>query len=152
MSANHLIDLSRELDAIRQKYAPDYFRTPEAFKEAASLWGMNCNDCGVVTQYESVVLPMPDRYTASIRIASSGQGKHLIGIDAGTPLCGFSYAPNVFSRFGYQSFEASRLAGLEEIAHYFAHKAAKFDDSPSHKKNLEKVLRIIDDARQPTLF
>lgn len=75
-----VIDLSRQLEAIRLKY-PEYWRSEDARRELQALWGnATCNECGVLPADEKITLELQPHWTACVRIASAPNGWYAFAV------------------------------------------------------------------------
>lgn len=149
------LDYSKEMNAIRQTYGPRYFDSVEAIQAASNLWGIKCNEFGIAAERaEPFVIKTADRYLVEITPSDSPNGKHLIGVNTQTPISGFSYAPSVFSSLGYPSIEDTRIAGIYEAGSYLEHRLKHpcSCSSQSYRDGMEKLLRKLEEATQPSLF
>jgi len=151
---NDVIDFRQPLAEIRQRYGSRYFLNPKATGEAAALWGFACNDAGVVMEREIETIFQFKQYSAQVHFARSPKKHYLIGLSARTPISGMSFAPSVWHGIGYHSEEGARLAGIERLHGFFLFEYERKDSSTSavNRRNLEQVLRLLEDARQPSLF
>ena len=151
----HAYDNSEGLQAIRQWYGSDCWKHADAVKEASNLWGIECNEHGVIPRYtERIQIEGRDRSGVEIKVAESLQGQSLIGVDTHTSISGFSYAPSVFSTIGYQSVEDAKLASLYEAGRYLSQRLKDncSYSGKAYRQNIEHLLRQRQDAAQPKLF
>jgi len=149
-----VIDYREPLAEIRQRYGSRYFLNPKATAEAGALWGFPCSHAGVILERETETLVDFNRYLAQVHLARSAKDRYLIGLSAGTPISGISFAPNVWHGIGYPSSATARDAGIERLRGFFRAELERKDSSTSdaNRRNLEQVLRLLENARQPTLF
>lgn len=150
-----IYDNSEGLRAIRQWYGPTYWKSPNAIQEASKLWGIKCNEHGVIPRYsQRVEIAGKGNCGVEIKIAETLNGKSLIGVDAQTSMAGFSYAPSVFAPIGYQSIEDARLAGIYKAGSYLSARLrdGSYESGKTSLQNIEQLLRKLEEETQPKFF
>ncbi len=110
-----LIDHSQAIDAIKRKYGPRYFVDPEAFAEAATLWGANCNEHGVVSDVTERIEVKHERCSAEVRLCRTAKGFWLIGLSLTLPQSGFGTPPTVWDVQGFSNGRAARHWAIEYL-------------------------------------
>lgn len=149
-----IVDLSTQLNQIKQKHGPRYYFQKEAFAEAAALWGFyTYNDCGVIPSQEEKIVNL-DSYQAEVRLAESSKGYWLMSFSAHTSMSGTGSCPNVFDSIGYHSREETVTAGTEKIKAFYQGELPSQDRDHSRSRHIaiEKALKLIDQSQnQPEL-
>ena len=147
------IDLSQDLNKIKKKYGERFFVKPEAFAEAAELWGFSeFNDCGVVPSNEEIIVDASP-CKASVRITESTKGYWLMSYTAETSISGVGSCPNVFNSIGFRSREDAITAGTCQIKKFYQ---SELSQKGSHRSaqqiKVEQALKLIEqNQNQPEL-
>jgi len=134
----NVIDHSQELQAIKDKYGERFHHEPKATQEAAELWGIETNKCGVCRNITTEVLIDEKRITAEIYLARTTKNYWLTGISAHTSLSGTGYAPSVWDRTGYTSYDAARKQAIQKVKDFFSRSALEKEKSFIFSKISEK--------------
>lgn len=148
------IDLSQPLNQIKQRYGERYFFKPEAFTEAADLWGFtDYNQHGVIPSQEESILEA-NSCKASLRLAESTKGYWLMSYSIETSLSGASSCPNVFDSIGYSTREDAVEAGTFAIKDFYQQEldAGNNSHKSSHRIGIEQAIKLIEQSeKQPEL-
>ncbi len=141
-----IIDRSEELQKIKDKYGRSYYIELEATEEAAKLWGVEVNDCGVPLNVETECVLNFQRAFASVHLAPTSKGQWLVGISASTSVSGLGYYPSAWDRTGYADYDTARKEALFRLRSYFS--------DAVRGKELQAILLGLADAetRQLELF
>jgi hypothetical protein len=110
-----IVDFSDELTAIRHKYGARFHSKNEAVTEAAALWGVQCNECGVLTQVTETISIVHARYSATIRLYETAKGYWHIALDFRMPDSGFGTPASVWTHRAYTSALAARRAAIAHL-------------------------------------
>ena len=113
------IDYTQELEQIKARYGKRYYLNPKAREEAAALWGIEANNCGVPVNMTTEPLINEKGFCAEITFSCTLKNQWLIGISAHSPMGGIGYAPSVWDRTGFTSYVAARKAGIRHLKDYF---------------------------------
>lgn len=147
-----VVDMRREIGAIKSRYGNKYHFKPEAYQEAANLWGFtNYNDCGVLTSCTTETTLKVKNCEAELRFIQSSKGYWLIGVSAMTSISGHCYMPSVFDNIGYASYEDARLAGVELLLRFFTNEAQGQNScgGKSYQINCQEAVRMLQVEQQP---
>lgn len=125
----HTIDRSEEIAAIKARYAGIHPPPQEAYQEAAALWQVDCNDCGVVLHPCEVVTIETQACRAEIRLHQTGECYWLRSTSFTLPNSGSGSAVSVWSTEAFTSRDAARDASIDRlISHLEGHKPRQEDD------------------------
>jgi len=152
-SNKHIIDKSKEIKALKQKYGERYFTDSQAIQEAAKLWGFSCNAHGVITDYTEEQLVKVGGCEAKFYYATNDKGHVLVGLNFMTAICGSTFAPSVFDTVGFADYHQARLYAIEKAKAYFL-QAAKSENScssESNKRNAFKAAEQLKSQHNPQL-
>ena len=112
------IDLSKEMQALKDKHGSEYYRNTAFTKEAAALWGASPNEHGVLPAMKEAIVNI-GLCLGEIRFHKTSKGHWLIGINAMSSYTGKSYLPTVHDTIGYESRADARLAGVHKLIDFF---------------------------------
>ena len=147
------IDKSTQLDAIKHKYGKRYFDDPQARIEAAKLWGVECNDYGVVQNSRKETLVHIGQCKAEMSFIETRNGHVLFGLNVMTAIGGYGYAPSVWDQIGFASYWDARLFAVEKFIAYFEKEAVTKNSCSSsvNKQNAKKAAEILRGELTPQL-
>ncbi|OEK01167.1 hypothetical protein BFP97_06425 [Roseivirga sp. 4D4] len=153
MSAPPKIDKSKEIQSIKSKFGSRYYFNPEAHKEAALLWGAECNDCGVALNRKKEVIIQVASCIGELQFVETSKGYWLLGISAQTSVSGFGYAPSVWDNFGFASYWDARAFGVEKLIKFFSARVVTSNScsSATTKANCQRVVELLRGERAPQL-
>lgn len=138
-----IIDKTEEIQAIKKKYGSKYYFNDVAHKEAAHLWGAECNEHGVVMDWQEETVVKVGSCYASIKFAETAKGYCLIGLSGQTAISGFGYAPSVWDKQGFASYWDARAYGVQRLLSFFE-KEAVSGNSCSSAKNKANALKAAE--------
>lgn len=138
-----IIDRTEELQQIKDKYGRRYYMEPEATEEAAKLWGVEINDCGVPLNVETECVLNFQRAFASVHLVPTSKGQWLVGISASTAVSGLGYYPSAWDRTGYADYDTARKVALFRLREYFSEVV--------RGNELQAILIRLADAETPQL-
>lgn len=138
-----MIDHSAELEAIRLKYNLRHHFSEEALREASKVWGGSPNPCGVLPSEREMIFKN-GLCSAEISFAKTSKGYWLIGVSASTSMGGFGYAPSVWDSFGFATRHEARLAGIEQLLHFF-------QKEDKDRPDTRMALRVLETEKTPQL-
>jgi len=146
------IDMSTEIDAIKDKFNPKYHNKQEAINEAAVLWGCNPNEHGVLPMATETIVDV-GQCKGEVKFSETSKGHWLIGISAMSSFNGWGYAPNVWNTTGYESYHDARLAGVLKLKDFFERVATEQSstNSEANRVNAQKAVHILNAERTPQL-
>ena len=141
------IDLSKEIQAIRDKFNPNYHKKPEARAAAAALWGWEED---IIT---TEIIVEVGRCKGELDFSPTAKGYWLIGISAMSSFNGRGYAPSVWDSIGYLSYHDARLAGVLKLIRFFEGVANEMisTNSETNRANAKEALRILEAEKTPQL-
>ena len=143
----NMIDKSDDMAAIMRKYGEHYYRNPRAHAEAARLWSITCNECGVITDITKVIEVSHKGYHAKITLCKTAKGYWFEGISLMMPISGFGYAPSVWSNAAFVNEDAAELYALD----YLIKRATASTDHPSSDSARSVFLKKLEGAKAPQL-
>ena len=152
----YLIDKTAELDAIKQKYGERYISDWDAIREAAELWGVDCNRHGMITDCHREVLAQKGGCKAEFLTVMSSKGYWLSGLDARSAYNGFGCMPSVWDRVAFSSHQNAKLAAIDKFTDFF-NEVVNSNDSCNSAKNrsdAKQIVALLQAASTPqmTLF
>jgi len=147
------IDKSTEFDALKKKYGRRYFDNPQARKKASEIWGVECNDSGVVLNRQEEILVHIGQCKAEISFIETRNGHVLFGLNVVTAIGGYGYAPSVWDQIGFASYWDARLFAVEKFIDYFEKEAITTNScsSNANKQNAKKAAEILRGELTPQL-
>jgi hypothetical protein len=104
----------REIAAIRERFAEDWHRSPQALAAASALWQGGHNEHGVFSGAERETVARSGRVEAAVSVARSPAGLFACGAHFSSPYYGFGHLPSVWGR-PFVSREEARRAAVEEL-------------------------------------
>src|SRR5690349_9377693 len=109
------IDLSSQLDAIRQKY-PNYWRSEDALRELQALWGnVPCNAHGVMPADEDIAIQLEPQWTASVKLAHAPNGWYAFAVRYAYGNGGYGAAISVWNDTAYTTRQEALEAGIRDL-------------------------------------
>lgn len=153
------IDLTDQLDAIRDKY-PDWWRKDVAFDELQALWGGTpCNDCGVFNEQEKIDIDLPSdsRWRGTIKITRALNGWYAVATSYKYALGGGTSPISVWNCTAYTTRdEAIEAAALELKRSFEGIRDSKGYAPDSQRETAQRMIEQIEtfmrQSRQMTLF
>lgn len=148
-----IIDKSKEIQSIKNKFGDHYWHELKAHKEAAGLWGVECNDHGVVLDRKKEVIVKVKSCIGKLSFAETNKGHWLLGLSAETAISGRGYAPSVWDSFGFASYWDARAFGVEKLVKFFMAEAATTNSCSSrmNKANASEAVKILRAERTPQM-
>ncbi len=148
-----IIDKTKEINTLRAEFAKKGISHKEATQKIAELWGATTNEHGVLTASSIERVVEVGRCNGEIRFAQTDKGVWLIGLSGNTAISGFGYAPSVWNRQGFASYEDARAFGIEKLIAFFEQEAVSNNScsSQSNKDNARKAIEHLKDERTPQL-
>lgn len=110
-----IIDFRCELYAIRQKFGPRYYCERQAAQEAARLWGVHCNEHGVLDQITEDIRVEHQRYSATIRLYKTEQGYWHVSHGFSAPGSGFAVPATVWNETAFTNELAARRWAVDRL-------------------------------------
>lgn len=115
LSPQDTVDFRSELQAIRQKFGPKYYRQPKAAQEAAKLWGYRCNEHGVLMTVAETISVEGKGYSATVRLYESQKGYWHISTDFHAPDSGSRNPASVWDGVAFTNALAARRYGIGRL-------------------------------------
>ena len=110
-----MIDLSADLEAIRQRYGPQYRREPQATIKAAALWGAKCNSHGVLTDVTERIRVEHQGYSATLNLYETEKGFWHLSCDFHAPDAGSTSPASVWNGIAFTNALAARRCGIKRL-------------------------------------
>lgn len=151
------IDLSPQLDAIREKY-PAWWRSDEAQRELQALWGhAACNAHGVMDAGETINIELEPQWKASVKIARAPNGWYAFATSYSYALGGGTSPISVWNRTAYTSRDEAIEAGIAELKRTYQGIIGWRGSAPETQKTnaarmIERLGQYLIQSRQMSLF
>ena len=151
------IDLSAQLDALREKY-PAWWRSEDAQRELQALWGnASCNAHGVLEADEEITIDLEPQWKASVNIARAPNGWYAFAVSYSYALGGGGSPISVWNRTAYTAREEAIEEGIHELKRkYQAIIDSKGGTPETQKTNAARMIALLDSrliqSRQMSLF
>ncbi|MGE0278476.1 MAG: hypothetical protein AB7R40_24020 [Nitrospiraceae bacterium] len=151
------IDLSPQLEQIREKY-PEWWRSEEAQRQLQALWGdASCNAHGVLEAHEEIAIALEPQWKASVRIARAPNGWYAFAVSYSYALGGGTSPISVWNRTAYTAREEALEAGIRELKRQYQSIIDWQGYAPqSQKTNAARMIELLDSyligSRQMSLF
>ncbi|WP_020474165.1 hypothetical protein [Zavarzinella formosa] len=145
------MDIPDRIQAIRDA-DPDFWRNPDALKAALMVWQPEChvNDHGIFSPCPREVVAMSGRAVAEVGVCRVREHCYVFCSGLETSTTGFGYAPSVWSAHPYDTEDAARRAGVQELLERTAEQKGH---SAAEKAELSVIrARLREQVAQPTLF
>jgi len=136
------IDKTKEIQTIKSKYGAKYFFNVVAHQEASELWGVPCNEHGIVTETNDEVVATVGGCEATIRLAETPEGHWLMGLGMRSAYSGYGYAPTVWSETAFASYAEARRFAIGKFIGFF-NKVATASDSCNSEQNKQNAIKIV---------
>lgn len=148
-----IIDKREEITAIEQRFGHKHHLSLECIQAKAELWGAECNDCGVVIDFQRETLFAKDYYQAQIKTVETRKAYWLIGIDASTSIAGYGYAPSVCHGIGFSDYYNARSHAIDELLVFFTNEMSSTNScyGKDHPLKAQQVINALKTARTPQL-
>ena len=150
------IEKTKEIQNIKSKYGVKYFFNIQSHQEAAAVWGVPCNDHGVVMETKDEVVAKAGGCEATMRLAETPEGHWLMGLGMRSAYSGYGYAPSVWSETAFASYAEARHFAIGEFIGFFNEVATASDscNSEQNKQNARKIVEKLQSGQttQLTLF
>ena len=146
------IDMSAQMQALRDTYRDDPHHRQAFLQEASVLWGGSPNDAGVLPATSKMVVNVGS-CSGEIKFAETEKGYWLIGINAQSSYSGVSYSPSVYDHIGYKSYEDAYVAGVNKLCTFFSRVIEDKSSTNSHvsRVNAERALQSLRAKQNPQL-
>ncbi len=151
------IDLSPQLEEIREKYS-EWWRSDEAQRELQALWGnTECNAHGVMEADEEIAIEMEPQWKASVRIARAPNGWYAFATSYSYALGGGSGPISVWNRAAYTARDEAIEAGIRELKRTYQGLLDWRGWAPETQKTnaarmIERLDQYLIQSRQMSLF
>lgn len=152
-----VIDLSAQLDAIREKY-PAWWRSEDARAELQALWGnAACNAHGVLEADEEITIALEPQWKASVSIARAPNGWYAFALSYSYGIGGGTSPISVWNRTAYTAREEAIEAGIHELKRTYQSIIDSKGWTPeTQKTNAARMIALLDAylnrSRQLSLF
>lgn len=143
LQSKDIIDFRAEIFEIKQKYGPRYHCEGKAIREAAALWGAQCNEHGVLNQLTDLITVEHKRYTAAIHLYETGKFYWHVALSFSTPDSGFGSPASVWTGTAFSNDLAARrwaVYSLSGRCHGRAETYPKDADLAAFRNKLEEEL------------
>lgn len=148
-----IIDKSKEIQAVKNKYGPKFYHNPDALKAAADIWGIEHNDHGVALNRQKETLVEFNSCKATVSLVQTANNHWLMGLSVESAYNGFGYAPSIWDVTGFVTYWDARLCAVEKSIAFFKKVTLSSDscNSDQNRYNASKAMVMLQGERTPQI-
>lgn len=151
-----VVDMSKEIKAIKLRYGPEYRFNSTITNDLARIWGVaqsGYNLHGVLVNLTQEIILHIGGCQATIEYVETCTGNWLLGLHAQTSISGFGYSPSLWDHIGFTSHNHARCAAIERFITFFNDIVMSSGHySKADVMNAQKALAVLKVGRNPQLL